>query len=357
MYNEKNSKITEIVFIIFLMYSCNDTPKYVEKIQALPIDTTIHAEVIPIEAELLKPTHIENINDNYLVIIDEKPKGIFQVFSLPNIDFLYSWGQKGRGPNEFSMTSFTSINVHKNQLILDMLEGVHCYTITDTALVFDQKLLLSYKNQRAPLNGIVRLNDSIYIIEYGMGLNTETEFMALSPDETTPLFTFGKYPETHLQRDERYQAYSKVGVAKPDGSKFAAFYLYHNRFKIYDNKGSILKKVIINDSYLPADVMSKKKFVYRGFIHASDNYIYVFAPNTTEKEMFDNPQSFRPMIEIWDWSGEQISRFKLDKSVHQFTISEKYRKLYAFSIFEVYEIYEYDLSEIMDWIPLLPKAR
>jgi hypothetical protein len=108
-----------------------------------------------------------------------------------------------------------------------------------------------------------------------------------------------------------------------------------------------LEKVKVLDKYLPAAIHNNKKdIVYRSFITATNNYIYAYAPGFSGEKVnsFSDLKKIKPIIEIWNWDGDEIARFKLNKICFKFAASDKYKKLYAFSIKKLNVIYEYDLS-------------
>lgn len=348
---KKNAALFGLFIILGFLSSCSNTFDHTRTIHALPLEDTLQSKIISLKpkVELLKPIQLENIDNKYLVVIDQTQEDVFQVFKLPELKYLYSWGRMGRGPDEFSLASFQTINIRNNQLGIYFpgLRLMKFYSITDTTLDLAKKFSLSYQKQRMPLNNLQRLNDSVYVALYGLALNTNIEFVALTPNESKPLFTFGVYPKSKLEGPKRVQAYRKATVAKPDGSKFAAFYFHHNKFKIFHYNGSLIKKINIVDSYIP--VKNKPRgFIYRAVLYANNNYIYVLAPYATKQDLLNNPKEFKPTVEIWNWEGEPISRFKLDKLIHQFTVSEKYNKLYGISVYETQEIYEYDLTSMLN---------
>lgn len=143
---------------------------------------------------------------------------------------------------------------------------------------------------------------------------------------------------------KRMQEYSKVTAAKPDGSLFAAFYRNHNTFKIFNDKGTLMQEVDINDAFLSNQ--DEPGFIYRIAATATEKYIYTMALNKTEEAMKKSPHSFKPSIEVWSWDGAPVQRFKLEKGVQQFTVSEKHRAIYGFSPSLDNVIYKYDLEEI-----------
>lgn len=342
-----------IAFFIISICSCNDSFENYETVQALPLKDTLKSDVFPSSIDLLNIRNVKNINDKYLVVSENKDHGIFNVFSLPNLDFLYSWGDQGKGPDEFSSLSFNSINVSNDQLILyePTFAQLSYFVVTATGLIFEEKRPMSYIGQRNPLNFLKMLHDSLFIARipaYEHKVNTKHEFMALSPGENQPLFTFGSYPDTELEPHIRNQKFSKNTVVKPDGSKILSFYRKYNILKIYNVKGTVLKKIKIDDPYI--SIKNDSEFIYRYEICASDKYIFALAANATEKELESTePNSFRPSLEIWDWDGIPIARYILDQPVHRFSISTEHNNLYGFSVFNTNEIYKFHLSGILGY--------
>ena len=55
-----------------------------------------------------------------------------------------------------------------------------------------------------------------------------------------------------------------------------------------------------------------------------------------------------PELQIWDWSGNLISRHQCDKNISMITLDKSRNKIYALDYYVENEIYEYDLSQIHD---------
>lgn len=351
-------KVLAFFAIVFSVYSCNyhksnNIINDTDTIEALPFYNTLKGNPIPInneKAKLLHPQRILNLNDEYLIISDNKPVDIFLVFRIPEIEFLYGWGQKGQGPDEFPFTRVDEINQRGNEIILfDILtQNLRFYLVEDTSFVKVEEQLLMYEGQLGdPLYQIRRLNDTLYIADYGTSFeDTRYEHIALRPGQEEAQFFFGKYPEVDLETILRYEEFLKVNAAHPDGTKFAVFYAYHNRIKIYNSQGVELKSVIIEDPYIEHEKTIGDFFQYRARPWATENYLFTLGLNVPREKYSD--ELFSPTLEIWDWEGRPVYRTMFDRPIHGFTISEKYGKLYAYSFLSPDEIYEYDLPQIPD---------
>jgi hypothetical protein len=348
-------KLFYIFGLAFFIFSCHSKPSkwsdYTPQ-QAIPLEDTLKAKVISLNVNLLNVGRIRNINNRFLITIGDRKKGFLKVFRLPKVKYLYSWGRKGNGPHEFSHIPTNSLSINNNQLIFYKfpIARIASYLVTDTTLSFQWLKLLACKNIHI-LDNVQRLTDSIYIAtipEFNMVNYSYHEFMALSPGDTIPLYTFGNYPTHKNLKTQKlyklYQKYTKNITTKPDGSRIATFYSTHDALKIYDGKGHVLEKIKINDPYIADD--GDNKFFYRITTEASNKYIYALAANLKVKTLKNlDPQKFRPSFEIWNWKGKPVYRVMLDQPVQRFAISEKYKKLYGLSVFNKQKIYVYDLSK------------
>lgn len=334
--------------LIILTISCKNTHN--RKVRALDLRDTLSVEDIhSLEKEevLLNPLRMMNVDDSYIIISERTPNNFIEVFGLPDFKHLYSWGRQGRGPNEF-LSPPVYINVSGKEIIpfKDFQQRLVHYRVTDSALHKTESQKLSYEGQKDALNRIKRFNDSLYIAMYGAYEDTDYEFIALQPDNDQPLFKFGDYPANELDQTEKYFKYSKTHAVKSDGSRFAAFYYNVNMFTIYNPNGELIKRVEVSDSDVPAASPEGEDFKFRQVAHASDNYIYLLGLYGDNEKIFNKPdQASFTSFEVWDWSGNPVHRAYFDRVIHNFTVSEKYDRIYGYSLFSPQEIYEYTLPD------------
>ncbi len=316
-------------------------------VEALPVGDTLKPRIIPLDEEWMRPQAIQNLCDRHLVVVDDRPKGIFRVFRLPGLEPAFEWANQGRGPEEFpSISSFTSM-VDGCELLLvhPSLNTLARYTLKEAKFVDHTPQTLAYRQQTQLLNGILRVNDSLYVIDYQITDGANREFAAITLGNKDTLFTFGSYPEpfqgTREARNEIRRRWWSELAAKPDGSKLAAFYSRHDAFRFFDAHGRLLEEVKVTDPY-HSDTQRSDDYTYRRLVAATDDLIVVAALNGTADDL-DDP-AFRMKIEVWDWEGNPLHRFAFDRHFQNFAISEEHQKLYAIPYPPEGELHEYDLS-------------
>lgn len=341
-----------LICIIFLLISCTPESESLD-VEALPIDLdeTLSASVISIddEVDLINPQYLRNV-DEYLVILDRREENLFKVFRLPDLNFLYSWGRIGRGPGEFQSLNFSWFDAVGDTVILNSpaLFKLGYYAVTDSAFVLEaERALPMVMDMQVAFPSLQRIHDSLYVASYGFSQDTEYEFAAMSPDVNELLFTFGNYPETNLEGNEKFSRYVKTFVGKPDGSRMAAFYSRDNLFKLFDNKGELIRRVRVREPYL-GSAEGEADYRYRGFVDSTEDFIFVLGVNATPNELLEDPASFRFSLEVWDWEGHPLHRIMMEEQVIQFAISDYHGMLYGFTPNENSEIYQYDISYLFE---------
>lgn len=342
------------IFLLFLVLTSCQTSQIEngkEIVNALEFTSTIEVSKtynFTDQVNIFNPFRILNVNEDYIVVSELKQDDFFHLFSLPNLKYLYSSGENGRGPNEF-IAPPTYIEVNKKGLeVYDpLLETLRFFSIGDSSLVEWKKISLGYNNQIEPLNRPIRINDSTYYADYGTSVEeTNSEYIALRPGEEDSLFTFGKYPSSDLEKFDRYSHFLKTNISRSNDDRFATFYIYHNRFKIFGRKGKKLKDISINDPFVQENSSDFGEYIYRITSCSSNDYIYLLGVYASGKRVYDNPNAnLKTSIEVWTWEGRPVYRAKFDRLIHGFTVSEKFKKIYGFSLLNDSTIFEYNLDK------------
>lgn len=299
---------------------------------------------------LLTPFKTVNINDDYLIISELRNDDFFNVFGIKNMNYLYSWGEISRGPNpeEFPARPIDIFSMNGNLVVYEPVsKKLKHISVKDTSLTTIREESLGYRNQLDPLNRINAFNDSTYIADYGLSHeDTNHEYVILKPDKSEIITTFGEYPDSDLESVERYEHFLKSNVISKEKELMAAFYFYHNKFKLFDKNGNLISSVNIADS-IHSEPDGIDNYIYRNASQATENYIYSLGYYTKRDNVFDSTddQVFRTTFEVWDWNGNSIYRSYFDHQITMFTVSEKFNKIYALSNLETAVIFEYDLPD------------
>lgn len=342
-------KYIPIALVLLFSSSCMDSEDSVHKeVMALPAeDTLTYRSVLETEESALiyNPMAIEKIGSEYLVVYDFVSDGFFKVYSQEDLKFLHSFGSISSGPlpGEFN-SQFFNLNSLNNYLVV--FEGIsrtlRTLRITSSGVEKADETRLSSTHFRQSVNKVRRMNDSLYFADFGTTMGEgHREHIALKPGDSDSLFTFGSYPESDLDEDARYFEYVKMNTSNPSGTRFAAFYFYHNLFKIYNERGELLLEVSIEDPYLEESLNSdaEERFSYRIIADATDDYIVTIGQT--------GPESLQT-LEMWTWEGDQIYRAHLSVKVRDIVVSGQKGSIFAVSPAEESTLYQFDIPDLIE---------
>lgn len=328
-----------IISLVFFIISCTSSDRTVIKMRE--IDATLTGTEVPISTFIYKPRGIALTNDK-LVIHDDIEENKFKFFSYPNIEYLFSWGKKGKGPDEIRFVSSSGFGATDSTfrfLEIDVLKEYKVNPDNKINLVHRTSLM----NTLGPLNGFNVLDDSLYLATLVDELDPSSEHVFLFPNGARGQ-SFGTLPEENLEFDfftQKAIYYHKTNVINESERKIMVFYVRLNLMKIYNYEGELIKEVEFNGY-----TMGKKKPSYWTTFSApygTDKFVYVFYTNDIKGENLDDLRSITPELLVWSWDGELVKRFVLDKPVIWFVVSEKYGKIYGIDIIGENKIYEFSL--------------
>lgn len=274
------------------------------------------------DSVILAPDAMFVMND-HIWVFQRKKDIIFDVFDIQTYEYLFSTGRKGQGPNEFVFPMGQTIQAENEYFtILDHINLKTVFLQPDIGLhtVKIQKIF-----DQSPINGFIKLNDSLYCAFTDCATGTTSDFeYQIKNIYNNSIFKFSTYPEylakKKFEQDIRCQVYYKHLVANPVKRKFAAFYSRYKVLRLFSYEGILEKEIHVNiPPYQIDDVENSEERLFF-YVRLSSTLQYIYAYCASNKE-----------IQVWDWEGNPIILYRLDRDYSRFTVSEKYKKIYLVS--------------------------
>ena len=291
--------------------------------------------------QLLSPVNV-CVWDDKLIFLERQTEYLLDVISLPGLDGYYTTGFRGRGPNELVNANWTFFEPSYGGLnLLDSDVFLKKAIITEDSVfrVVDTK---EFKKNLGPMNGFVRVAENRFFMLNQPTDPVDAELVILDNEKGETEKT-SPYPNlAHNSDVYDYEVYYKNGVSRPDGARVAYFYTYFKHFRIYDsNDGSLLKDVSVNiEPYSKSfETETDSRLMAYKRPSATQNYIYAICSNRT----VGDTGSLTDELQVWDWDGNPVASYTLDKRVSLYDVSEKYGKLYATTGYVEDSIYVFDL--------------
>ncbi len=334
-----------ISVITFLLNGCSPSSSNLTYIEESKKGTQLESVTHKVPPILLSPFSLCVTNEK-LVVMESKSDTLFNVFNINNFQHIYNDGVRGGGPNEFmTIAPHYFLPTDKGfKVLFAETNDINEYTVTESKIILEKKDNL--KIERKGINGLTFFKDEQYIMTSNFNSDHEYEILDNKNGQITEM---GLYPketnDTSLKDIGRYTLYLKNGVAHPNGTYFASFYLNFKRMRIYDKKGNMIKDVILKIEPYNSNTTDEinDRLVYYYTTPVADNkYIYILCANKSRNDYF----KIMPELQIWNWDGNLISRHQCDKNISMITFDKKRNKIYALDYYVEDEIYEYDLNQI-----------
>ena len=349
--------------IVFLFFSCKK-----EKLLVPAIDMTYSvnfADTVfgqPVISNAIGTTNLYCI-DSLLFLESTDPNGQLKAYSMNDYNIIANLCCKGRARNEFinptsSCKQFFRREGHIFLLMYDNYSNIKMIDITES---IKKKTTVVENVESAIVNS--RKGFSIYVSSQEKWFNYYKISYIDPRDGYNPArFTISnneKEKEIPIYGDAMELSEGNEGLKnfvyegsmriKPDQSKivFTTFYMpYMFIFDVKNGGVTVFHekdKLSYCNPYPEIEDWTAIEYFY-GDITVTDDYIICSCPYGTQGDYIDPAR--RPCIRIFNWEGEYLSNFFVDRRIFSITYDEEKKILYGLDTSEGQEtIYKYDINQ------------
>jgi hypothetical protein len=320
----KTLKTFKSLFVPFIVLFASCLDKRGEgvtiTVDKFPVNMELASDYITVHPVLWSPAKLF-VSGDYFIVRNLKTDTIFSVFSYPDFEYLFSDGVYGNGPEDFQR--ITEVNFHSSKNGFSVFfPGLNVYReIIIDDLNKKLKVLKDYKYQ-LPGGGIpqkfTQLDDSLFVYINGNSMDDNAFYLFdATNNEVNGVSLYPHWVES-VNGEPNFSIYNSGILPKPDGSKFAAFYCNFKRWRLFDGEGNLLKDIEVNIHPVTKHaVLPMKRDLYYGSDRATDKYIYAVCLNRQP----DKPRHKGTELQVWNWEGEPVAKFILDRKFSCFTVS------------------------------------
>lgn len=316
-------------------------------------------------AELLAPDSIAigqilqpmawKISEDKAVLLSQKTDSAFFVYRLPAFEYLYSFGAKGEGPDDFSYPFLRTESADEQEFsALDLMKNIrHFYTLGDTAAcktgsdTFGERLY----NVLFPVNDSVFLqqNSDIsgdYLLSYYCTVTPEGETIdSIIPLSHTKSFRIARSKETIGIHGT---IYNSPRLAYRNG-RLAIFYSDLRRTDLFDitpqgrfvlcsSTGDASTREQIN----AMDLENLEKGYTVCAIQGTPDHIYLLCADF-RKDPELGRKILHSYVEVYDWEGRPVKKFDLGRPFDRFLVVPRYGKIFCYLSDEDFkQVFSYD---------------
>lgn len=340
-----------ILSLIMLVASCGKSIDYAQFAKGEP--EPIKFEKIKLDSQMLYSDNIFVV-DNYLVNLNSKnPKGLFELYTLPNMKFVGAAGYKGRGPQEFVFINTNGTNPAYRGLNVtesNTYSQVEFY-LSEGSVKLRKNDHTSFPSKHAIANSLLMVSDSTAV----MYINNEDDVeFYMHNRKSGSMRPISSYPKELVVQNPTSEACNSVFtndlVINPSNGKFAAIYSQLPMVRIFDNNGNPETTSLLENwkeqrfEISGNEVKTSSSCQYYLASAANSNYICALYLGKFPAEMENmSMEDARLEIHVWNWAGELVATYIPDSLVMKIAIADD-NTIYATSPLDDMHIYSYKLK-------------
>jgi WD40 repeat protein len=363
MAHLKNS-IYLICIICIVSCTINTSINYDRLIDKFPKVIILKGIELKVPPIVLNPDNLR-IVDSFMIITQSRSDSIFSFFRIPDGKYLMSFGNRGKGPNEF-LTSFQYVTLapvyckSSTFAVGNMMTTIRYYKISDII----NKDLKPFRVENLPpelnrFRSIAYVSDSLIL-----GAPYRGNFHLFKFNTNTKVLeSFRNYPDKYplLDIEIKRDVYGCSMAVKPDNSKLVVAYANTGKIEIYDlTNGKYITMIYKGIPSLEENTGLNKdsKFWYHNpeeivccrKIATTNKYIYIDVFNDHYSKIFNNDgpnRTYIPEIHVFDWAGNPITKINLTNYYRYFDVDMIDKYLYAIDDNIEDRIFQYDLTKAL----------
>ncbi len=345
-----------LVLIFSCFASCNNTEDSPSKNESKYTDTSFKKvekltskKLDSISNHLIYPGQILAHN-NHLFIIDRKSKGPIHAIDIQKEQYIGAFGKKGQGPGEISAAWSLSKIDDSSFLLSDVgLKKVMGYKIES---LFDKHLpYFEQKINQSSIATYTKLhNNEIFFVD---DYNSKNRlFKSKLGDDKSKIIGYGDIPKlTKIDELDNVKAEAASAYMKYNNGYFVFAYKLTPRIDIFDYQNNQWKTIISPKEFKPL-YKSIKEGDNNFFaitdetlnayldIALTDKYIYALF---SEEEVLKDVYSHGNTIYVFDYQGNPIKKYLLDKEVSFFDVKQD-STLYGLRVDVLPELLKFNLK-------------
>lgn len=334
-----------------LVASCGKSIDYAQFAKGEP--EPIKFEKIKLDSQMLYSDNIFVV-DNYLVNLNSKnPKGLFELYTLPNMKFVGAAGYKGRGPQEFVFINTNGTNPAYRGLNVtesNTYSQVEFYQ-SEGSVKLRKSDHTTLPSKHAIANSLLMVSDSTAV----MYINNEDDVeFYMHNRKSGSIRPISSYPKELVAQKPTSEACNSVFmndlVFNPSTGKFAAIYSQLPMVRVFDNSGNLESTSLLDNweeqrfEINGNSVKTSSSCQYYLASAANSNYICALYLGKFPAEMEQmSMEDARLEIHVWNWAGELVATYLPDSLVMKIAIADD-NTIYATSPLDDMHIFSYRLQ-------------
>ena len=355
-----------VVAVTFLLMCCKD----MSNSPLLQVKDVREVDYLNKTGDVIEGTFVREIMggeqimiyDTLLFVSTSNPEGLLEIYSINNtLNKLGSFCKRGRAQNEMTLIELVQPFTKDGHQFLLIVDGFMKMCEMDVTSSLEQGSAVITRTKMRPFyqsGKVAFINNDIdntldYIPRYNnpeIEDNTKeirSKYTLLKGDEQTEL-KFFKAPTLVSDYgfvDEPYMG----GISRhPSKNIVVNYFSYMNYLLFMDFDKNHYFAVHQKGSTTHEDLYVNQDPWIRTFTSClpTEEYVFIFYRDGEYANILQEDNTWHPELLVFDWEGNYIKGFKMDRNSSTLAYDEKNKTLYTFTT-QKEQLYAYDLSGLL----------
>lgn len=354
----KASYIYIVVFVIgCFVVSCQSEKTYQDECRFAWTDfetKELKGHELVFDEDVMSPYHLI-LKDSFLLTLNQGTEKLCHVFNLNSKKKIIEKIMVGQGPEDMIHPFFVDIESGDSfQIYEPMNSNVYTYSLDSFLQGNKTESSRKIKLSESPFWGELSLLDDKMV---GSSYRPDAPCYVFGSDGKKQPLGFGEYPKgvENYTNMEVLGAYRSI-VATNKKNRVAVCHMFTDLIDFYDENGTLLKRMHGPEHfYTPFIEFRDGNMVgsrpdgnyYRDAFYSPlcvGEYLFVlYNGKFVDKPNYD---LLATNILVFDWDGNPVCRYKLDKGVSRIAVDVERAKIYGISDNPEYHIVEFDYKQL-----------
>lgn len=330
-----------IFFFTLIIAACKDNKAQV-LLDRFPEKVDLTGNLCNISDESIARIEDIQCNDSCLLVFDYHSGKSFSVFDIDSGKMIARFGTIGQGANEIQLGAYGDLEGNKFYIHYDQTGYIGRYVIDSlySNKDFPPVCVAKYKIPEAQYSRIIAMNDSTFL---GAGTyNSKYQYLLFDKNNNVIDYAVKIYNAEENNLNEYHKFLSNQGKLRkrPGKNQFVYSINYSSDIdfcEVSDNKIRLIKPLRLKKpEYEPWQDGKYNRMIplddnVIGYIDIAptDKYVYALYTNKKIRENGVGNELSSNIILVFDWEGNPIKQYKIDREAFYIAVDKASRKLYA----------------------------
>ncbi len=284
---------------------------------------------------------------NSIVFYDNKRNPAMFCIDLDSFKMHMQFGNKGRGPNEFSYPVVDAMGCYNGRIFVT--DEFKVKFIDDAGIIDSKPRLMPF--ELLPVNGLQVLNDSTFLVSTSPSVD-DFAFLYLVDSRNRKFKEIGQFPGIGKANGFYGELLSNQFTVNRNTGQIAVLYSYLPVLQVYNIDGvweGVLDRFDTKEMIGVANSPNKFDSLMSSYLDVTSNENYIiglyFGKKISELKL-TKEDDFECFLHVWNWNGQPLFEIPVNQAISHVVVDSK-NNIYLINPFLGNQMYKIQLNEFI----------